>query len=45
MNFEIKNTEGHYALYVNGQFYQNYVTFNDAVKDIEEIKARKEVVA
>lgn len=43
MKFEIKQEYGHYVLYVEGKFYGSYDTVLEAAKDIDEIKATKEV--
>jgi len=45
MKVEIKQVYGHYAMYINNQFYGNYDTFSEAIKDFEEMKKEKESVA
>lgn len=43
MQFEIKHVQGHYELFVDGQFYGSYDTVAEAAKDIDLIREEAEV--
>ena len=37
MNYRIKVSMGHYALYIDGKFYGNYDTYREAEIDAENL--------
>ena len=37
MQFDIRNRNGHYELYVNGKFYGSYDTIYEAGEEIDKI--------
>ena len=38
MKYQIRITNGHYSLYVNGKFYGSYDTYSEAEKDLDELR-------
>lgn len=40
--YEIKSTNGHYELYVNGKFYCSADTFTEAAQEIDRIRWKEE---
>ena len=45
MRYDILRKYGHYELYVNGRFYGSYDTWNEAAKEVDELRNGTEVVA